>query len=245
MEKVVQDFIKSTYPENSSPSAHSQEIPPPPRLNLPDNIIDSFELLSPEEFDLPDTDLFEIMKNRRSRRAYASHDLNLNELSILLYYTQGIKKELSQGRSFRLVPSAGARHPYDTYIYLNQVQTLPQGLYYYNPEEHRLDLVIKEDLTDKLITATMDQKFIGDASALFLWVGDYYRTSWRYSERAYRYINLDGGHICQNLYLAAEALNLGVCAIAAYDDNKINNFMGLDGEDKAVLYMASLGGQKK
>jgi SagB-type dehydrogenase family enzyme len=64
---------------------------------------------------------------------------------------------------------------------------------------------------------------------------------WRYPERGYRYLLLDAGHVCQNLYLAAEGLGCGVCAIAAYDDDAINAALELDGETLFVVYAASLG----
>jgi len=67
------------------------------------------------------------------------------------------------------------------------------------------------------------------------------RMSWRYPERGYRYILLDAGHVCQNLYLVAEALGCGVCAIAAYDDDLTNQVFGLDGESQFIVYLASLG----
>jgi SagB-type dehydrogenase family enzyme len=65
--------------------------------------------------------------------------------------------------------------------------------------------------------------------------------TYRYSERGYRYMFLDAGHVAQNLYLVAKDFNAGVCAIAAYDDEKMNALLGLDGEHQFVIYMASLG----
>jgi len=70
------------------------------------------------------------------------------------------------------------------------------------------------------------------------------RMYWRYTERGYRYILLDAGHVCQNLYLAAEGLGCGVCAIAAYDDDLFNQAFGLDGVNQFVVYAASLGKRK-
>ncbi len=64
---------------------------------------------------------------------------------------------------------------------------------------------------------------------------------WRYSERSYRYLHLDAGHVCQNLYLAAEAAGCGVCAIAAFDDDLLNKALDVDGESQFAIYAASLG----
>lgn len=65
--------------------------------------------------------------------------------------------------------------------------------------------------------------------------------TWRYSERGYRYLFIDAGHACQNLYLGAEAIECGVCAIAAFDDVIMNQLLGLDGESQFVIYLATVG----
>ncbi len=75
----------------------------------------------------------------------------------------------------------------------------------------------------------------------FIWVAVPLRTKWRYSQRAYRYIHLDAGHVCQNLYLVAEAIGCGVCAIAAFDDDQVNAILELEGKDMFAIYLASLG----
>lgn len=61
----------------------------------------------------------------------------------------------------------------------------------------------------------------------------------RYGERGYRYVHLDAGHVCQNL--AASAVDCGVCAIAAFDDDKVNGLLGLDGQEQFVVYLAAVG----
>ena len=81
-----------------------------------------------------------------------------------------------------------------------------------------------------------------DPSAVtFIWAAMAYRMKWRYGERSYRYLHLDAGHVCQNLYLVAEDINSGVCGIAAFEDEDINSALNLDGEDQFVVYIATLG----
>ena len=79
------------------------------------------------------------------------------------------------------------------------------------------------------------------ATLSFFWVADVYRSAWRYSERAWRYVFLDAGHVCQNLYLGATPLECGVCAIAAFDDEKLNALIGVDGENQFTVYAAVVG----
>ena len=73
------------------------------------------------------------------------------------------------------------------------------------------------------------------------WVADIKRIYWRYGERGYRYIHLDAGHVCQNIYLAAESINCGACIIVAFDDDVINQAVGVDGENQFVIYVSAVG----
>jgi SagB-type dehydrogenase family enzyme len=64
---------------------------------------------------------------------------------------------------------------------------------------------------------------------------------WRYGERGYRYLHIDVGHACQNLYLAAETMEAGVCAIGAFDDEALNRALGIDGVEQWAIYLATVG----
>ncbi|HNY38486.1 MAG TPA: nitroreductase, partial [Petrotogaceae bacterium] len=82
-----------------------------------------FDLVSPQEFKVPSLSLTELLKNRKSRRAFKNTPLSLNELSFLLWSTQGIKEIIRNGyASLRTVPSAGARHAFETYLYIRNVE---------------------------------------------------------------------------------------------------------------------------
>jgi nitroreductase len=47
--------------------------------------------------------------------------------------------------------------------------------------------------------------------------------------------------VCQNLYLACEAIGAGTCAVAAYDQELMDQLLGLDGKDEFVIYLAPVG----
>jgi len=98
-----------------------------------------------------------------------------------------------------------------------------------------------EDIADVLVNACFRQKMVGRAAVSFFWVAVIDRMFWRYDERGYRYLHLDAGHVCQNLYLAGESLGCGTCAIAAFDDDLLNEALALDGKEKFAVYAASLG----
>ena len=64
---------------------------------------------------------------------------------------------------------------------------------------------------------------------------------WRHGLAAHKVIALDAGHACQNVYLACEALGAGTCAIAAYDQHRIDELLRLDGEEEFTTYLAPVG----
>ena len=78
-------------------------------------------------------------------------------------------------------------------------------------------------------------------AATFIFTAVSYRTYWRYGERGYRYMHLDAGHVSQNLYLAAEAIGGGACAIGAFYDEELNGVLGLDGEEQFAIYVTTTG----
>jgi len=76
---------------------------------------------------------------------------------------------------------------------------------------------------------------------VFVWVAVIQRSRQKYRQRAYRYIYLDSGHLAQNLYLAATAMNLGCCAMAAFFDEEVNQIVDVDGAEETAVYLAAIG----
>ena len=198
---------------------------------------------------LPDPDTSRIIKidlsyaieSRESVRNYLDKPIDLAEISYLLWCTQGVKW-IFEDCTFRTVPSAGARHAIDTYLAVKNVKGLKPGLYRFIALEHNLGVITEDEfISDLVYRASLNQKCVQDAAVCFVWVADSYRMTWRYGERGFRDIFLEAGHICQNLYLSAQAAGCGVCAIGAFNDDEINNLLDLDGTSRFVLYMASVG----
>ncbi|UCF30844.1 MAG: SagB/ThcOx family dehydrogenase [bacterium] len=187
-------------------------------------------------------DLVSAMSNRKSRRRFSSSPLSLAELSFLLWSTQGIRRVVNPAVSLRTVPSAGARHSFETYIFAGNVEGVETGLYRFLPvEEEILFLGPLEDMGERLTRACFGQRFVGAAAATFVWTTIPYRMEWRYSLSAHRVILMDVGHVCQNLYLACEAIGAGTCAVAAYDQEAMDRLIGVDGWDEFAVYLAPVG----
>ena len=191
-------------------------------------------------------DLKTAINNRESRRSYSNQPLSIEELSFLLWATQGIKQKLDAGHALRTVPSAGCRHALETYLCVLKVQGLNQGIYRYLPLEHKLLYEFTEDNLDTKITqAVFGQRSPKDAAVTFIWTAIPYRMEWRYDIAAHKVIAIDAGHVCQNLYLACEAIEAGTCAMAAYDQEKMDALLRIDGQDEFTIYLASVGKKLK
>jgi len=237
------DYFEASKYQNMPDSQQKMGLPQPPLQMIYSPAAQLINLPDPCECVIAEMDFKTILEKRESLRKYAEIDLSLSELSYLLWATQGVK-ELNEAKGFtrRTVPSAGARHPFETYLLVNHVQGLEKGLYRYLALEHKLLLLdASADINQKITDACLKQKHVQTSAVTFCWVADIARTYWRYSERAFRYILLDAGHVCQNLYLAAETIHCGVCAIAAYDDDLMNAAVGLDGSNQLTAYIATLG----
>lgn len=188
-------------------------------------------------------DITECISKRHSRRKFTNEPMSLAELSYLLWATQGVRKVLGGGKAaLRNVPSGGNMHPLETYVAANRVEGLKPGLYRYLPLDHKLVFLFTIKNQAKAISkASLGQDFVGDCGATFIWSAIPYRSEWRYTIEAAKLVLLDAGHVCQNLYLACEALGLGTCAIGAYDQKKFDKLCKLDGVDEMVVYAAPVG----
>ena len=219
---------------------------PPVEKPFPENAR-RIDLVKPEAFTLPGKKVGEVIRDRRSRRDYSTEAFTLEELSYLLWSSQGISRldRDEKGKvvaQFRTVPSGGARHPFETYLIVSRVKGVAPGLYRYLPVEHQL-LVLREDagLAKQLPRACYGQDFTGNAAVVFVWAAIPYRTEWHYGCIAAKIVAIDAGHVCENLYLAAGSVGGGACALLGYDQARLDALIGLDGTDEFVIYLATVG----
>jgi len=234
----LKDSIRLTI--DFSKTDQSRGLPPPPiqkpappeaaRIDLPGK--EGWEGVKP-------VTLVEAIANRRSHRTSTRGDLTLPELSFLLWATQGVRQAEGAHHALRVVPSAGCRHSFETYIAAFRVAGLKKAFYRYLPLGHQLVEVAAYDNLERHVTQmALGQSFAGRSAATFFWTTIPARMEWRYGLAAHKVIALDAGHVCQNLYLACEAIGCGTCAIAAYDQDYSDEMLGVDGEEEFTIYMA-------
>jgi SagB-type dehydrogenase family enzyme len=218
-------------------------MPPPPIQKPYDVNSDRIDLVTKDNWhSIMNIDIISAIENRKSHRHFRDEPLSLEELSFLLWATQGIRKREDESTAFRTVPSAGCRHALETYLCILNVTGLEMGIYRYLPIEHQLRAVaLNEHLAEDIATATLYQSFIGKAPVTFIWTTIPYRMEWRYHLAAHKVIAIDAGHVCQNLYLACAAIGGGTCAVAAYHQELMDKLLKVDGKNEFALYLAAVG----
>lgn len=236
------NFMKSNFMEDIL-SDQKKELPQPPLQKPYEDNAEIIELPKVDKDIIVKQDIYKCISDRKTHREYKKEFLTIDELSYLLWATQSVKEIRGDNyATVRPVPSAGARHPFETYLAVQRVQGLKRGVYRYIALEHKLLFLYEEEnLEDKITLGTFDQKFAGTAAVNFIWSCLPYRGEWRYDKLAHRVMLIDAGHVCQALYIACESLGLGACALAAYDQNLMDQMVKVDGEDEFIVYMAPVG----
>jgi SagB-type dehydrogenase family enzyme len=237
----LKDTIRKTIDFSETDQSRRLPAPPVEKPYHPD--AELIDLVRPNELDnLPRTNLLSIINNRQSRRKYSNVSITPSELSFLLWATQGIKQQLDSGHALRTVPSAGARHALETYLGILNVSGFDMGFYRYLPLEHKLLVESRDEhAAQKIADAAFNQNWMSNAAVILVWSAVPYRMEWRYGLAAHKVILLDAGHVGQNLYLACEAIGAGTCAVAAYDQEALDDLLKLDGNDEFAVYMAAVG----
>jgi SagB-type dehydrogenase family enzyme len=141
----------------------------------------------------------------------------------------------------RTFPSSGGLQAMEIYIFLQKVEGAAPGLYHYNSTARELELLKPGDHTSMVKVLVPGQPWVGGSAVAMVFTGCYERIRWKYGARGYRYMCMDIGFMCENLHLAAEAMQLGFCAIAGFIEDELELFLGADGQNEMALLVASVG----
>jgi SagB-type dehydrogenase family enzyme len=237
----LKDSIRKTIDFSQTDQSRGMQVPPIEKP-YPDDAL-RIDLTRPEQWaSIRRIDLASAVDNRKSRRVFSRSPLTLEELSFLLWATQGVRGKVVGNHAYRTVPSAGCRHALETYLVVLDVDGLKPAVYRYLPLSHQALFEFEiDDLAGSLVEAVFGQSFAGKAAVTFIWTAVPHRMEWRYGLAAHKVIAIDAGHVCQNLYLACEAIGAGTCAIAAYDQEAMDRLLRVDGENEFSIYIAPVG----
>ena len=134
----------------------------------------------------------------------------------------------SQPFYFRSVASAGALYPFELYLAVHQVDGMKPGLYHYDLFNFSLNVLRH---TPVPVIPPFDS---GIAATIYIG-GIFFRSAWKYRQRAYRYVLMDAGHLIENLRLALSALGLKGSMVLDFDDDAANVLLGVDDAREVCL----------
>lgn len=236
------ESMKSKFTEEEYKSDQQRQLQQPP---LAKESVNENKIKLTKDFPnvIKESNFLTIINERKSNRVYKNESLTLEQLSFLLWVTQGVKEIKGDNYATkRTVPSGGSRHPFEIYIAALNIERLEKGIYHYLPLEHEIELIVlSDDLENTVVESVDGQKWAGKSSAVFYYTAIPYRTEWRYTINANKLILLDAGHAVQNLYLGCGAISCGTCAIGAYNQELSDKLLQVDGVDEFVIYIAPVG----
>lgn len=189
--------------------------------------------------------LYKTMKQRRSERDIQDGYTSLDTLSDILYCGLGITGHVEGDVGqlpLKMTPSAGARNPYEAYIFARNVDGLNQGVYHYSASEHNLAKIAplpKESLSSYV----GNQDWVDNKNALIFLVAYMERSMWKYEDpNIYRAIMIEAGHIAQNMMLVATKDNQTLCPTAALSHTKVMDAAGINKKiTRSPIYALALG----
>lgn len=146
-----------------------------------------------------------------------------------LYHIAGLtaKKSYPSGEYYlRINPSAGALYPNELYLQIRGVEGKENGIYHYDVRASSLTLVKTISETEGI------EPYFGYMKAmkgyLFLVSAVYYRSSWKYKTRAFRYCLLDAGHLLGCIEAAALLKQHAAEMVYQIDREKLNRMFGFE-----------------
>jgi SagB-type dehydrogenase family enzyme len=182
--------------------------------------------------------LEEILRRRRTTRAFSPQPLSLPQVGGLLWAAQGV----TSPEGYRAAPSAGALYPLEVHLAAGQVTGLAPGTYRYDPAANALREEAPGDVRREIAEAALGQHWIAEAPIVVILSGVYARTNRKYGHRGVRYVHMEVGHAGENLLLQAVALGLAAAVVGAFDDERLRNRLGLpDGEHPLAILPVGYG----
>ena len=184
-----------------------------------------------------------VIEARRSGREFSEDPMTEESLRKLLYLANGVQ---SKSGSFyrRNAPSAGGMGSVEIFPIVLNVAGVERGIYHFNTVSHGLSLLHAGDFSDWLRLHALFQVEFSEAAVVLVLTSAVGRLSQKYGLRGYRLALLDAGHVSQNIYLTATAMDLEVCATGGFVDGVVNRALDLDGLDRCAVLVLGVGKRK-
>ena len=198
----------------------------------------------PEPKSDGNTSVEKALVNRRSHRNFQDKAISEEQLSQILWAAYGVTSpnpdDPGQRGGLRTAPSAGALYPLEVYAIVGSVEGISPGVYRYISGGHIIERVVEGDVRNDIREAALGQSMVSQAPVSLFYSAVFERTTGRYGDNGEKYVYIEAGHSAQNVYLQAEALGLGTCAIGALTGGRVSEILKLP-ENEVPLYLLPVG----
>jgi SagB-type dehydrogenase family enzyme len=249
------DALWETFHENSKTSRRERHsifaLPPSDativgtmnRLRRVKDYADFRRVALPAELPASSRSFDDVVRGRETARSFGSGPISLLQLSKVLYMAYGISRQAGPEfpRPFRNVPSGGALYPLEVYLHARSIDDLEPGLYHYDPEAGELAVLRTGDEAERIAGFLFQSDLARSAAAALFVSAVFFRSTFKYGDRGYRFVLLEAGHLMQNAVLTAGELGLAATPVGGYLDRSVDRYLGLDGLNESVVYMMLLG----
>ena len=125
--------------------------------------------------------------------------------------------------ALRINPSSGNLHPSEAYVVLPPLEGLKSSVCHYSAFDHALEptVQIPAELWNRL------EEHLGAPAFLVGLTSIFWRESWKYGERAFRYCNHDAGHALACLSISANLQGWKVTYLNGLSDQDAEKMLGL------------------
>jgi SagB-type dehydrogenase family enzyme len=176
-------------------------------------------ILLPEPDVNGSVSLEEAISRRRSVREFADKPLNFAQMGQLAWAGQGIT---DKQKGLRAAPSAWEAYPIELRF------VTPEGMFTYRPQDHSMQQVSASDLRNQLAKA-VGQDMVAQASCDIVIAGSIRKLTPKAGGKAMKFMQLEAGHVAENIQLQAAALGLASAPIGEYDPQNVDKACELRG----------------
>lgn len=189
-------------------------------------------------------DLKPFLQYREGKSATSSNDEWWGRLSRLLLCSYGLTARVAtmggEDLYLRAAPSAGGLYPAEVYLVSRGTSALPAGIYNYQAKTHSLLRFWENSGWEILKTACFSAPVWDIADLAIVTTAIFYRSAWRYQDRAYRRIFLDTGHLLGNIELAGAINGFRPYLIGGFVDEGVDRLLYLDSQQEGAIAVIPL-----
>lgn len=184
-----------------------------------------------------------LQEDTQSKRLLSKEDVAADKwwrrLSKLLLCSYGLTARVptmtGEPLYLRAAPSAGGLYPAEVYLISRGIPLLPPGLYNYQPKTHSLIHFWEDHVWNALQEACFWHPVLENTQLAIVTTAIFYRSAWRYQDRAYRRIFLDTGHLLGNIELACAINHYRPHLIGGFADEALNKLLFLNSEQESTM----------